>query len=213
MDSVTSMATREIRERSLELASKAGLTILPTLPLLDGKLRPRSSEEAVERLLCLNAIAAVSYGFDRAKARDWLRQEHLDGLLTEAEHRFIERAEGDPQFFQTQVEGMWALAWALSLVSRLDFWKDSDNKFVTILPNLKAGESSTELRRKLHMRPIDDLISACDLAYCLHWAVRQAELNGKQPPAGLKGYVVIERRRALEWLLGNEPWDAVSLDT
>jgi hypothetical protein len=212
VDSANSLA-RQIREKSLQLASKVGLAILPTLPLLDGKLRSRSSEEALQRLLCLTATAAVSYGFDRAKAYDWLRQEHLNNLLTEAECRFIERAEGNPQFFQVQVEGMWALAWALGIVSQLDFWKDCDSKFVTVLPNLKASEDSAELRSKAHMRPLDDLLSACDLAYCLHWAVRQAELDGKQLPSRLKGYVVVERRRALEWLLSNEPWDAVSLDT
>lgn len=108
---------------------------------------------------------------------------------------------------------MWALAWALGLVQELDFWKDCDNGFVTMMPNLKTEESGEEVRSKSRLRPVDELASACDTAYCLHWAVRQSELEGKRPPDALKPYVVIERRRALEWLLGDEPWDALSLDT
>jgi hypothetical protein len=206
------MAT-EIRARSLSIASKAGLSIPATLPLLETGLHLRSQDEAVSRLLCLNAVAAASYGFDKAKALDWLRQEKLTTLLTDAEIRFLERGEGSPQVFQVQVEGMWALGWAISLVSQLDFWKDSDNRFVTLLPNLKANQSSAEWRQKAKLRPTDDVVAACDLAYCLHWAVRQSEIEGKQPPARLKPYVVVERRRALEWLLSEERWDAVSLDT
>ena len=207
------MATNELRERSLKLALRAGLTIPPTLPLLDPNLSVRRQVDAENRLLCLTAIAAASYGFDKSKALAWLQQEHLDTLLTDTEREFVEQGKGNPQIFQVQVEGMWALAWALSLVPQLDFWKDSDNNFVTVLPNLKSGEGCEGLRRRARIRSVDDLISACDLAYCLHWANRQSELDGMQAPAGLMPYIVVERRRALEWLLSEDPWDAISLDT
>jgi hypothetical protein len=207
------MAAHEIREQSRQRAAKAGLSIPLTLPLLDLGVCARSQNEATNRLLCLTAIAAAAYGFDKVKALDWLRQQRLNSQLTNAERSFLVRGDGDPGSFRTQVEGMWALAWALNIVPQLDFWKDSDNRFVKILPNLKTGESAAELRHKSRMRCTDDLIAACDLAYCLHWAIRQAELESKESPSGLKPYVVVERRRALEWLLSDESWDAVSLDT
>lgn len=207
------MVPTEIRARSLSVTTKAGLSIPASLPLLDDGLRLRQQDEVVDRLLCLTAVAAAAYGFDKAKAVAWLRQEQLDAKLTDAERRFVERGEGRPQVFQVQVEGMWALGWVVGIVPQLDFWKDSDSRFVTLLPNLKVAQSSSEWRRKEKLRSLDDVTAACDLAYCLHWAVRQAEIEKKQPPAKLKGYVVVERRRALEWLLSDEAWDAVSLDT
>jgi hypothetical protein len=181
--------------------------------VLDTGLKLRNQDEVLNRLLCLTAVAAASYGFDRAKSLAWLSQENLKASLTEAELRFLERCEGQPQLFQVQVEGMWALAWALSLVPQLDFWKDCDSRFVGQLPNLKVSQSSDELRRKAELRPADEVVAACDLAYCLHWAIRQAEIERRQPPAGLKPYIIVERRRALEWLLSDESWDSVSLDT
>ncbi len=82
-----------------------------------------------------------------------------------------------------------------------------------MLPNLKQSQSSTDFRKKANPRPLEQIVMACDLAYFLHWAIRQAELSGKQPPANLKPYVIVERRRALEWLLSKEAWDEVPLDT
>jgi len=145
MNLASSMANHVIRDQSVRCASACGLSIPSTLPLLEAGIRARSQDEDVNRLLCLHAMAAASYGFDKVKALDWLRQEHLDDLLTGTERRFLEQGEGNPQSFKVQVEGMWVLAWALSLVPHLDFWKDCDNQFVTSLPNLKTGESGAEL--------------------------------------------------------------------
>jgi hypothetical protein len=194
-------------------AAKAGLSIPPHLPFLEEGLHLRSQDDAVSRLLCLTAIGAASYGFDKARSLAWLRQEKLEAVLTKAELAFLQRGEGLPQFFQVQIEGMWALAWALNFVAVLDFWQDCDSRFVTMLPNLKANQGGVEWRLKARYREPREVIAACDLAYCLHWTVRQAEIEKKPIPAHLKPYVVVERRRALEWLLSNDPWDRISLDT
>lgn len=207
------METSRVRTKSLNITASAGLSILATLPVLEDGLQLRSQADAFDRMLCLHSVVAASFGFDKAKSLTWLRQEQLETSLTDVERHFLERGEGQSQIFHVKVEAMWALAWALNLVPQLDFWKDCDGRFVAQLPNLKVSQSSDELRRKAKLQPADDVVAACDLAYCLHWAIRQAEIEGKQPPAGLKSYVVVERRRALEWLLGSESWDSVSLDT
>jgi hypothetical protein len=207
------METDQIRSKSLSILAKAGLSILISLPVLDDGLELRDQDEVLNRLLSMGPVAAASCGFDRVKSLAWLRREKLVASLTDAEIRFLERGDGPPEHFQTQIEAMWVLAWALCLVPQLDFWKDCDNHFVTLMPNLKVSQSSSELRRKAQLRPRDELVTACDLAYCLHWVIRQAEIEGKEPPSGLKSYVIVERRRALEWLLSKESWDAISLDT
>jgi hypothetical protein len=212
-DLETSMDPNKTRRLSLDFATKVGLSTPATLALLESGLHLRSQDDTVNRLLCLTAVAAASYGLDKAQALSWLRQERLEGLLTAAEVQFLERNEGNPQAFQAQIEGLWALAWALNFVPKLNFLTESDNRFVTLLPNLKVSQSSDEWRLKAKLRPVDDVVAACDLAYCLHWAIRQAEIDRREPPARLNSYVVVERRRALEWLLSSDSWDGVSLDT
>lgn len=206
------MDAESIRAVSSSIAASAGILIPSTLPLLDaGSLR--NQDEIVDRLLVLTAVAAASYGFDRPKALAWLAQEELDGLLTREEALFLKSGKGKKEVFAVQIEGMWALAWGVALVSKLDFWKDCDDHFVSLLPNLKIGESGRKLRDSARLRPHKEIFASCDLAYCLHWALRQADIQGASPLGGLKHYVVVERRRALEWSLGSDGWDAVSLDT
>lgn len=207
------MDANAIRSVSKGTTSKAGIAIPDHLPLLQTGMELRSQDDAISRLLCLNAIAAASYGFEKGKALAWLRQEKLEALLTKGEIAFLQKGTGIPQVFQVQIEGLWALAWALSFAPAMDFWEDCDSRFVTLLPNLKISQSGDEWRRKGRFRSDKEIVASCDLAYCLHWAIRQAEINGNPTPARLKPYVVVERRRAFEWLFSDEAWDAVSLDT
>ena len=207
------MDLKQIREKSIQTSKQIGLYVSPTLPLLDSGLEMRSTEEAISRLLVLNAVAATAHGFDKARAIAWLKEEVLTDLLNEQERRFIFEGVGQPDHFRMQVEGMWALAWAIGIANDLNFAKDCDSRFVTMLPNLKLSQSSVDFRKRANPRPVEQVLSACDLAYCLHWAIRQAELSGNRPVASLKSYVVIERRRALEWLLSKDEWGETSLDT
>jgi hypothetical protein len=108
---------------------------------------------------------------------------------------------------------MWALAWAIGIARELNFSKECDSNFVLLLPNLKQNQTSADFRRKALLRSDDQIVLAADLAYCLHWAIRQSELQRKRPPGKVPPYVVVERRRALDWLLSDDEWDEVSLDT
>jgi hypothetical protein len=180
---------------------------------LDGSERVRATKAIVERLLCLLAVAASAYGLDRDKARAWLEQENLWSRLTESEDHFIRDGKGDASRFIVQIEGMWALAWSLGLVGKLDFSEECDSKFVTMLPNLKIGERSDELRSRVKFRAVDDILAACDLSFCLHWAIRQAQLTGTKLPSKVQPYVIEERRRALEWLVNDDQWSDGPLDT
>jgi len=207
------MDLERTRDESIQAAKRLGVHVPTTLPLLDAGLEMRSDDETISRVLAMNAVAATAYGFDKTKAIAWLNQEALTDSLSEQEKRFVFEGAGQTDRFKEQVESMWALAWAMGIVNELNFAKDCDNRFVTTLPNLKQSQSSADFRKKANARPLEQVVAACDLAYCLHWAIRQSELTGKQPLENLKSYVVVERRRALEWLLSKEPWDQVPLDT
>lgn len=206
------MAIDDIRSRSLSVLNAHGLSVPNSLPTL-GMANLRPSQDILDRLFCLNAVAAAAYGFDSAKAISWLHQQRLYENLTRAERAFLERGEGERDTFKVQVEGMWALAWALNIVPEIDFWRDCNSSFVTLLPNLKTGEGVTRTMDQADRRAGDQILAACDLSYCLHWVIREALIKGDPFPPGLKPYVVIERRRALDWMLSEDAWDAVSVDT
>lgn len=206
------MVIDDIRDRSRGVLAMHGLAIPESLPALD-VANPRPSGEILDRLFCLNAVAAAAYGFDAVKALSWLHREQLDGELTQPERSFLEQGRGDRDSIKVQVEGMWALAWAVSIVPEIDFWRDCNSGFVTLLPNLKTGESITRAMDQARLRASDQIVAACDLSYCLHWIIREALIKDDPLPRDLKPHVVIERRRALEWILSEDAWEMVSLDT
>jgi hypothetical protein len=202
-----------IRQSSIAVTTALGYPVNPHLPLLDVSAVVRSISEIVGRIFAMHGVAAAAYGFDRRGALSWLRRESCDEFLTPTEMDFLESGLGDRQVFTDQVEGLFALTWAVNIVRSLDFSLPCPNEFVFHLPNLKAEQDGEDFRIKARLRPPEEIVTATDLAYCLHWAIRDAQLRGTKIPDKVEPYVIVERRRALEWLLADECWDDVSLDT
>lgn len=202
-----------IRKASLAVAKHLGYPVNEALPLLDESVIIRTVDDIVDRLLAMLCVAACAYGFDNQKAANWLRRETTVDLLTDAERRFLQTQAGDRRTFMAQIEGLWALAWSIRSESSLDFGTPCPQDFVTRLPDLKGNGSSVSFRDAANVRPLSEIVSASDLAYCLHWAIRDTQLRNAKLPGKGNEYVIVERRRALAWLLTEEPWDEITLDT
>lgn len=206
------MDTGDIRRHTRETVRKLGYPDPKTLPLIDSNVSCRSPQDVVERLLVLNCVAAIAYGFPASRGRGWLQQEHLEGALSSRESAFVMHGRAEPEEFQLQVEALWALTWVIGLVPDLDFTLSCRGDFVAMLPDLQRNESGELIRGKAALRSERELLSALDLAYCLHWGEREASRNWwprRRPP--LPG--IRQRRHALEWVLSSQDWDAVVLDT
>ncbi|MGE0164354.1 MAG: DUF4272 domain-containing protein [Dongiaceae bacterium] len=109
-------------------------------------------------------------------------------------------------------ECLWVLLWALGLINELGSPDRQMDPAVAmgIIDNLGRERLAAQAR----LRPAGELLDAADLIYCCHWAVRDAEFFGREPPPGLDPGVVRERHHALNWLIGHgEDWDEVSTDT
>ena len=206
---------QQIRQRSLSIADSLGYRINENLPLLEERVTiAQSVQDIVHRMLAIYIVAAVAYGFDRKKALGWLTQNVSTRALTMKECRFLKEGEGAPDGFKYQIEGLWAFFWSCSLVEdcEFSFARRCPEDFALRLPDLNSGQKASEVFRSSKIRDIDEIVSMADLAYCVHWSVRDAELQGSRSTP-LPYYVVVERRRAFEWLLGGYDWENISLDT
>lgn len=208
------MSLREIRQSSEQTAEALGYPINPNLPLLDSIERLRLKDELVNRTLCLYACVACSYGFQKDKAVEWLKQEGVYDYLANSEVRYLrEKSDKNTPLFQWQVESLWAMTWIASYHDKLDFSDSCPDDFIALFPDLKEGAPAIEFKEAAVTRKVEEVVAALDLAYCLHWAVRDAELNGRPVPGKVPPLVIRERRRALEWVISSEDWDDIVLDT
>jgi hypothetical protein len=203
----------DLRNASHSEARRLGYATNPSLPLLDANLCLRLKNQITLRALTLHCVVAASHGFPKERSLEWLHREHLTDSLAPKERAFLIGPVTDAIQFQVQGECLWVFAWVLGRVERLDFAQPAPDYLVTLYPDLKKSESSAQWREHLSLRPQAEVLAACDLAYCLHWAINQSRVNGRKRTASLKPYVIVERRRALEWLLGQAEWDDVELDT
>lgn len=203
----------QMRRISQEILRKLRIQVPEHLPLLDPVTSLRSQKEVEDRLFALHLIVSTAWGFEREKAQALIRRDALEDALSHFEKGFLYEDIGSPLYFQAQVETLWALAWSLDLVKVMDFTAICDDEFVHQMPDLMSAETFDGWRAKASLRSVQEVMGQCDLAYCLHWVVRQSILDRRLPPAGLRDGVIAPRRRALEWITSDEDWDLVDLST
>lgn len=204
----------KLKLESEEIAHRLGYPINHDLPPLDPVTLRKNIDNVITRMLILNCVVAVAHGFSSSKAKDWLsRNELLDSITDHEQALFNGRSDVDRREFMVQGESLWAFSWIIGKVEKINFSSACDDGLVRLLPDLLKGEPPAAWMRGLQLRQEADIIAACDLSYRIHWAIRDAHLLGRKSPGQILPYVVIERRRALEWMLQESDWDSVILDT
>lgn len=209
------MNYKKMRVDSLNSAKALGYSVNPSLPLLDGLKKIRPLELTLSRLLTLSAVTAVSYGYTREDCFYWLQQEDLICSLSQIEKTYLDSKPFliEDYSFRWGVEALWTLTWCCGYHNSLDFSKVCGDILIDLLPDLNKLESSIKFRRNARMKSVSEIAKALDLAYCLHWSIRDAEIHGREIPRVLSPNVIIQRRKALEWMFSEENWDEVTLDT
>jgi len=205
--------TAEFRVESIRRLAAAGLPTNPRLPFLEAALEPRPQDEVVSRALALHGVVAAAYGYPRDRALQWIRREELWEQLTAEEQRFLEVQTEEPKAIRLGVEALGALGWALSVIPSCEPFQKLPPTLVKKFPDLLRGEGTGQFREASRLREQLELLGMLDLLYCAHWAVRHGELGGPTLRSIQPLPAIVERRRALEWLLTRTGWDDVPLDT
>ena len=203
----------QIRSSTLKVAARLGYSTNPGLPLLDRAVCTRAQNEVAARTLCLFAASACAFGFSHELAERWINAEGFRESLTSTERDLVlgrRRATLDDRY---QVEGIWALLWALSVTPSLDFGQPCPNTTVSLLPDLRVAEPTAKFKSACRLRESEEILPALDLAYMIHWSVVNESLHGRQTNHALSSFAVRHRRRALEWLCCTDSWDQIELDT
>lgn len=203
----------------MAILSARGIFVIQHLPQIgdDSEFRLRSVEE-IHRRMCGNFLYFMRGQVAMAGAPLEDLREYYGGVpgwdhLTLAERVVVEAAEPtDEQVIESSwaLEAVNVLAWAIGVTPGLP-WPNSLCDLHGTIDAVRFAAPHEELAAK----PLVEVLDQADLHYRLHWACRQCvQVEGKPPPGDVDPSVVLERRRALEWLISDQcGWDDVDLST
>lgn len=121
--------------------------------------------------------------------------------LTEEEHAEL--------YFS--LEALWAIAWTTNLIESLPFNQQVGSELAGLSPDLRLNEDGSKYINSMRLRSPDSIYAMLDLYYRLHWWLNNTKKENESPGDILLA-VVIERRKALEWVLyRHKKWDEVDL--
>ncbi len=214
------------RSRSQEILKQRNIPFITHLPVIvgDEDVQIHSKEEVAKRAIALAIIS--TYAADLANKTPKEKCKELldsltdrfsaEGFFTEEEKEFI---TGDPDEitiiqFAWKYECLWVLLWALGFIKELGY-PDKICDVSEAVSCLKDEHSFESFLSKSNLIPASQILDQADLIYRYDWACVDARVKNSPPPGGLDSGVVLERHRALNWLISymNFEWDDVRTDT
>ena len=227
---------RRRREKNNNLLKAKGIAVSDTLLCQydENKVQLKSIDE-----VCMRAITALLIIQLSCDVREndfeksihyylpYMNEYNIYNSLNEKEKRLFNgvHTQQDLVDLDWEYEAYWALCWCLGLIDDisdasticdcdkaiqlvLDPYHNRKSKM--IFKTLSAYETYKD---KCHMRSISEILDMEDLYLRYHWAINEKKVNPNANIGNLNEDVVVERRRALEWILSNqEDWDKIQLN-
>lgn len=211
-----------IREQSVRRLRRWKLSDPGSLPLHgDGDFEwVRSAAAVVDRCHAIAAALALAHRAPARTVRAAIDEHDLEPSMGARELELLRVLEGaeepDEQTLQQLLvevswreEALHALLWVLRLVE--DLPPDRMCPKQPVYEELAPGLDPRRAREDLQMRPLSEIATMLDFYYCLHWHARKAQYHGDVWDYEIAPGVVLERRRALEWLFQDACWEDVDL--
>lgn len=217
----------DLRRETLSICLDAGFKPAGSLPLaFERKLRP--SIEIAKRLNAIKALVlwtmVAEEDLSNEEIFDFLDENELYDFITEDEMLIIYSPRNSEDFRDMigwKFENAWPLAWYFGYKQpEISGEMMSGAQMRDILENFTCllDENVAEWIKRMEIVTEEDVIKQEDLFYCLHNAVRSAQLGHHTVPSGFdpigNGGVIHERRHSLTWMLSKGiKWDETDLST
>ncbi|MBQ5942237.1 DUF4272 domain-containing protein [Massilia sp. AB1] len=215
------MTPAQRQAASEALLREHGIPINPQLPWIEDEheVRLRSADELCRRLAALWGVVGTAMLRENDFFEDYFSIGDRRSWLSNDEARFLfddEPVEEDYIRFSWRLEALYFLAWCGGLVEQIGLPRSeaSAREFLHFFPEDEADPVA--LAAAVRVRPVGEILDWSDRLYRLHWAVRDAHLNGRPTPGGIEPGVVFEWHYAVNWMTrydGEDDWDEIGTDT
>ncbi|MBL6446390.1 DUF4272 domain-containing protein [Fulvivirga sp. 29W222] len=213
--------TAEQRKKESEkLLKKLNIPYIEHLPFIEeeSEVKIRTAKEIGERILVLTYLNYVSeVPEERDKVIKFLESHALWEKVSPDEKELFKKDQLSDQEainISWRSEAVWLLQWVINKVDKLELptHQAEISEIVSRLPGFLSDPS--EFIDNATLRPTTEILDISDLTYRLHWATKNADLNGQPMPVGLSLSIVMERHYAINWVTYYaDEWDDVSTDT
>lgn len=209
---------RARRARSIARLRSEGVPVMEELPVVEGEseCRFRTTAEIVDRAVALLVVASRGAGDPPEVVAELASRFRTAERYSPAERAFM--IDPAPPFetasaLSWRFEALLVLTWALGYRDALPSPTAPTDATATV--RVYDGRRLDELVAQAHPRTHAELLDFADLLYRYHWAVVDAGIAGREPPAGLSADVIMEWHQAINWLIGYQgaSWDDVPTDT
>ena len=217
----------DLRLENISICLDAGFKPASSLPTeFDRELRP--SIEIAQRLNAIKALIlwlmVPQESLENDKILVFIDKNNLKDFMNEEEKGFLSLARDDEQARNSigwKFENAWSLAWYFGYKEPgITGQMMSGEQMQEILKDFSCplNESIEEWVKGKETLSQEKLLQKEDLFYCLHNAVRSAQLGGETIPKDFdpmgNGGVIHERRHALTWMLSKGiSWEETDLST
>ena len=199
------------------------------MSLFDDPVTPRSLEEAASRAIISSVMAKCAFDLYDAEKPDEIKNEAkrelnrfgVSDLLFKEETKVLTKAY-DENLCDTigwRYEAARALLWALGIVGSIDNAKvlNVQEAIEDTYNTVTKFKSKEEFLAACRFRPDDELSDMFQTYWYYHWNLIDGAMFRRRVES-INYDVVIERRRALQWLIysdsdGSNSWNNISLDT
>lgn len=209
---------RDRKERSEGVLRAEGVPLNEHLPAIESEseVQRRSVDEIAYCALALLVVAANGEGVGKPLVDRLVKDYGLEGRFTPKEKAFLQAtspSERDRVQFTWRYEAAWVLLWALGYVDKLE--KPVGICDVPRAVQIVQRRTAKQFVADAKLRSLSEILDQADRIYRYHWAIVEARVNGKAPPAELEPGVTLERHHALNWLVGymGQEWDDIATDT
>ncbi len=211
-----------IREQSVKRLGRWKLSDPGSLPLHSDEDFEwiRDAPAVADRCHAIAAALALAHRAPVETVRAAIDDNGLQTSLGAREIELLRVLEGDLRPAERELqqllvdiswreEALHALLWALGLVVDLppDTMCPRQPAYERLAPDLDPSKALDDVR----LRPLEEIAAMLDFYYCLHWHARKAQYHGDVWDYQIAPGVVLERRRALEWLFQDARWEDVDL--
>ncbi len=215
------MTPKQRRLKSETVLREHAIPINANLPLIesDEDINLRSVDELFHRIVALWAVAGSAFLRGNDFFLSYMKENDLLDWLSASECEFLlcqQPTKHQLTHASWQLEALYFLAWCGGLIDqiKIPFEESSVGSIMHLFP--AGGEDLGRLRAALSLRSVSEVLDWSDMLYCLHWAVRDANLAGLPAPKAVNSDTVMEWHKAVNWMTRydeEDNWDKIATDT